>query len=164
MNYKDIGIGIAVTLLAVGIVAVGAFVITGSFGHTADNATNDSTTPQPVSEQSVPEDVKASIDGAKALKTNLSESDTFQHANVSITSDGEVFVKYNSQADNGPALKEEMAGVAIRYADVVGEHNETGGLTVAANGVKLLVSSDAAKAYDDGKLKTDAYKKTFHWE
>lgn len=82
---------------------------------------------------------------------------------VSINKQGEVIVHYTSQADNGPALKEEMAEVAFRYSTVMGEHNETGGLTVMANGVKLMVSSDAAIAHDDGKLNDDAFKQTFHW-
>jgi hypothetical protein len=61
-------------------------------------------------------------------------------------------------------LKEEMSEVAFMYSDVIGEHPETGGLTVRANGVILLVSKDTAAAHSRGDIQDDAFKKTFHWE
>jgi hypothetical protein len=57
-----------------------------------------------------------------------------------------------------------MAQVAFHYSTVVGNHSEIGGLTVAANGVQLMVSKDAAIAHSEGRLQDDAYKQTFHWE
>lgn len=179
MELKAIAVGAVATLLVLSAIGAGAFVATGGLnssnqadsGHdhdshdhgTSDASSGSTTTAQPVSEDEVPEDVKDSVAGAKALKANLSESDTFENASVSITRDGEVVVTYTSSADNGPALKDEMTEIAFRYSAVVGSHPDTGGLTVAANGVKLMVSSDTAIAYSDGKLKDNAYEQTFHW-
>jgi hypothetical protein len=112
-----------------------------------------------VNESEVPTEVSESLPTAKALKRSLDENG--YQANVSITPRGEIVVAYSSDASNGPELKEDMSRIAMLYADVA--RGDTGGLTVAANGIKLMVSSDAAIAYDDGKLKEDAFKKTFHW-
>lgn len=182
MDYQNVAIGalVAVTIISVAIagLALGGVLDSPTSGeqasdehdhsshdHGASDGDNGTETEQTVSEDEVPEDVRSSVDGAQALKLNLTESEKreFRGANVSIKPTGEVTVLYASQADSGPALKEEMGELAIRYAHVVAEHNETGGLEVRANGVKLLVSSDAAEAYGNDRLKTDAYKETFHW-
>lgn len=174
MDTKSIGVGILATLLVLSTVGAGAFVATGGLnsnqadtsGHDHGSHQHSQQTPseqKTVSEDEVPEDVKSSIAGAKALKANLSESDTFANASVSITRQGDVVVHYTSKANSGPELKQEMAKVAFRYATVVGEYNETGGLEVRANGVKLMVSSDAAEAHAEGRLNDNAFKQTFHW-
>lgn len=142
-----------------------AVVAMNSSGQTTDAAPATTPTPTPSPQGTVvgvPTDVKQSVDGAKLLKKKLMNNN-FDNATVQIAPDGEVVVSYQSKADNGPMLKEDMAKVAILYAEAVGVHNETGGLTVAANGVKLMVSSDAAEAYADGRIQKDAFKKTFHW-
>lgn len=170
MDYKAVGVGVVATLLLVGSIGAGAvFVQSGGFqandsghDHSAHSHTEPATTSQPVDENEVPDRVKKSLDGAKLLKQKLGENG-FENASVQINRRGEVIVHYTSQAANGPELKEEMTKVAVLYAEAVGVHNETGGLTVAANGVKLMVSSDAAEAHADGRLKKSAYKQTFHW-
>jgi len=176
MELKSIAVGVVATLLVLSAIGAGAFVAVNGLpsNNQADTSGHDhsshnhgeqtpTSTAETVSEDEVPDDVKASLAGAKALKANLSETDTFENASVSITKQGEVVVHYNSQASNGQELKNEMAQVAYHYSDVVGEHNETGGLQVRANGVKLMVSSDAAVAHSNDKLKDNAYEQTFHW-
>jgi len=177
MELKSIAVGVVATLLVLSAVGAGAFVAVNGLpsnnqadanesGHdhsSHEHSTTPTSTAEPVNEDEVPEDVKASLAGAKALKANLSDTDTFENASVSITKQGEVVVHYNSQASNGQELKNEMAQVAYHYSDVMGEHNETGGLQVRANGVKLMVSSDAAVAHSNDKLKDNAYEQTFHW-
>jgi len=118
------------------------------------------TTSEEVNENEVPDDVKESLPAAKELKQKLIDNG-YDNASVSLTQQGEIVVSYSSEAGNGPELKDDMGEVAIMYSEVVG--NETGGLTVAANGVKLMVSSDAAIAHDDGKLNKEAFEKTYHW-
>jgi hypothetical protein len=173
MDYQSVALGAVVALILATGAAGGAYIaMGGDFGGSAQQAqpSTQTATPapqqtsQPVETGEVPDSVKDSIPGAKMLKANLSDSEVFGSANVSISKDGEVVVHYTSEAASGPELKSEMAQVALRYANVVGTHNQTGGLTVAANGVKLMVSSDAAVAYDNGNLKTDAFNQTFHWE
>lgn len=176
MELKPIAVGAVAMLLIVSAVGAGAFVATGGLNssnqadtsrhdHSAHNHGQQTTTSeqQTVSEDEVPDDVKKSIAGAKALKANLSESEKFANATVSIKKTGDVVVHYGSQANTGPELKEEMGAIAVRYAHVVNKYNETGGLEVRANGVKLLVSSDAAEAYAEGRLKDNAFKQTFYW-
>lgn len=180
MDYQKLAI-IGLVALAVISTAVAGAALAGVIGPSADTAapSNDSghdhsnhehneqtptETQTAVNDSEIPENVQESYDGAKALKMNLSESDKFNNASVQINKNGEVIVAYTSQADSGPAVKDEMTEIAQRYATVVGEHNSTGGLTVSANGVILMVSSDAAEAHDDGKLNDDAFEQTFHWE
>lgn len=172
METKSVLVGVVITLLVVAGIGGTVYVAAQNNiigGNDAPENSTDSPdnsaerTAQTVTKEQAPDAVKDSIAGAKALKANLSESETFADANVSISQEGEVVVHYTSQADNGPALKEEMGDIAVRYAAVVGTHNETGGLTVAANGVKLMVSSDAAEAHDDGKINREAFEQTFHW-
>lgn len=164
MDTKSIGVGVLATLLVLSTVGAGAFVATGGLdSNQAADAPATPTESQPqetVSENDVPEPVKQSVPAAKELKRSLND-EGYDNTSVSISQRGEIIVSYSSDAQNGPELKEDMAQVAFLYSEVVG--NETGGLTVAANGVKLMVSSDAAIAYDDGKLEDDAFKQTFHW-
>jgi len=163
MDTKSIGVGIVATLLVLSTVGAGAFIATGGLDSNQSASPQETQPESPpqetVSEDEVPDDVKASAPAAKALKQNL--TDEGYNASVSITQRGEIVVSYSSDAGNGPELKDDMAVVAKQYAAVAG--NETGGLTVAANGVKLMVSSDAAIAHDDGKLNEEAFEKTFHW-
>lgn len=177
MDYQKLAI-IGLVALAVISTAVAGAALAGVIGpsatpadsgghdHSAHSHDKQKTTPdgEPVNESEVPEDVKESIDGAKYLKQSLNEDERFANASVQISQEGEVVVAYTSQADSGPALKQEMGEVAILYADAVQSHNSTGGLTVQANGVTLMVSSDAAEAHADGKIDEEAFKETFHWE
>jgi len=174
MEPKAIALGSVVTLFVVGLLAGGLVVATSDTGSPAgdghehehvstERQTSTTSEERRVSTEEAPEDVTNSLPAAKALKQNLSESEQFSDANVSITRDGRLVVKHTSNADSAAALKEEMGEIAQRYAAVVGEHNESGNLIVLSNGVKLTVQTDAAIAYDDGKLKEDAYSETFHW-
>jgi hypothetical protein len=155
MNYQKLGLAILAGVVLLGLGAGIAYMTTGEQAPESNNST------QPVSASETPDEVKQSLPAAKELKRSLMDEGRSDH-NVSISPDnGEILVTYSSDASNGPALKEDMGEVAILYSEVVS--NETGGLTVAANGVKLMVSSDAAIRYDEGGLKTNAFKKTFHW-
>lgn len=156
-------VGVFITLLTVACIGGGVYAFASAPSETAtpDQTETPTPTPQPtVNEAQAPTPVQETMPAAKELKANLT-NDGYENASVSITRDGEIIVSYSSDARNGPELKEDMGEVAIRYSAVV--DNSTGGLTVAANGVKLMVSSDAAAAHDRGKLNTDAFKETFHW-
>lgn len=109
------------------------------------------------------EDVQESREGAAALKEALTASG-YENARVFIKQNGEVAVIHNSTADNGPALKDEMEEIAFHHSDVMAEYNETGGLTVQANGVTMMVPRDTAIAHANGDINDDAYRQTFHYE
>jgi hypothetical protein len=154
-----------ITIVIVGLLTLSILAFGGAAVMLEDTTNETDTQPTPEPNQAQPpEEVNQSLDGAKALKTDLSGTQAFSNATVNINQNGEVLVYYQSEAGSGPALKEEMAQVAFHYSTVVGNHSEMGGLTVAANGVQLMVSKDAAIAHNEGRLQDDAYKQTFHWE
>ena len=154
-----------ITIVIVGLLTLSILASGGAAVMLEDTTNETDTQPTPEPNQAQPpEAVNQSLDGAKALKTDLSGTQAFSNATVNINQNGEVLVYYQSEAGSGPALKEEMARVAFHYSTVVGNHSEMGGLTVAANGVQLMVSKDAAIAHNEGRLQDDAYKQTFHWE
>jgi len=160
----DKRLGFALVALLVVVAGVGLSAIAFDPGEQdVGNPSATDETNQEVSPDEVPADVQQSLDGARQMKQELRNTDSFSEANVSIRRNGDVTVFYTSNVNSGPELKEEMGEVAYIYSDVVGEYNETGELTVATNGVKLLVSSDAAEAHADGKINEDAFSKTFHW-
>lgn len=157
METKDYAIIGLVALLVIGTAGVGGYMFAG--GNSAP-APNDTTTTQTPREATAPpEEVNASKPGAAALYQELEGN--YSNLRVFITERGEVVVSYTSDANSGPELKNEMAQIAYQYAGVMVEHPETGGLTVRANGVQMLVSSDTAYAYGNESIKQDAYKETF---
>lgn len=171
MDYQKITI-IALVVVAVVSTAVAGAALAGVIGPVAD--TNESPTPnntetpttteqQTVSEDAVNEQAQASLEGAQELKQSLSESE-YSESRVFVQEDGTILVTRNSSAKDGMTLKSEMTDIAYQYSDVMAEHNETGSLTVHANGVTLMVSPDAAAAHGSGNLKDDAFEKTFHWQ
>lgn len=163
MDTKSLIIGVVITLLAVGAIGGGVYAVT-----TMDSTNESTDQPEPateapqetVSEDEVPEDVKNSVPAAKELKSSMTE-EGYENTSVSVAQSGEIVVTFNSDASNGAEIKDDMTDVAYLYSDAV--ENETGGLTVAANGVKLMVSSDAAVAHSEDRLKDDAFEETFHW-
>ena len=117
----------------------------------------------PVNIEDTPESVQNSLAGAQELKKNLDVSEKYSDSTVSINKDGMIAVKHTSSAASGPELKNEMTEIAHHYSNVMPANNETGELVVASNGVRLMVSSDAAIAHGEDRLKDDAFAETFVW-
>lgn len=116
---------------------------------------------QTVDENKVPAPVRESKPGAQAMAEALRNGD-YQELRVFIKKqNGEVVVTFISDAQSGTGLKEDLRGVAYEYSDVVGEYSETGGLTVHANGVEMLVSQDTALAHSNESINDGAFNKTF---
>lgn len=167
MSKKLIAIGIVVAILFTTIGAGAAITLAGGAGSQDVSEPTDTPTatptpqPEPVNQSEIPQAAQDSAEGAKLLQEKLQDTEKFSDARVFVTKQGEVVVVYTSEVQHGAELKPEMTEVAVMYAGVVGEEPKTGGLTVAANGVEMLVSSDAALAYDEDRLKKSAYKETF---
>lgn len=158
METKDYAIIGLVALLVIGTAGAGGYMLAG--GNSTPSDATPTTTETPQEAQAPPESVNESKPGASMMYERLSEQD-YENLRVFITQRGEVVVSFTSNAQYGEELKNDMADVAMVYSEVMVEHPETGGLTVRANGVQMLVSSDTALAHGEGDIKESAYKETF---
>jgi len=155
MDNKSVIVGIVITLLVVG--GIGGVM----FGVSQSEETEQTDTPEPVNQSEVPQEVIDSKPGAVAMK----EAFTNEYDNhVSITSDGNLVVRYSSTAQNGNQLKDEMKQVALLYTDVAAEHPEVGSLTIYANGVILTVPANSAQAHGNGDIDEEAFFKTVRFD
>lgn len=144
------------TIAIVGIVAV---IILGLVGMAS--IVNDSQQ-SPVNESEIPSQVAESKTGAVALKRALIENE-YTASNVLIQRDGQLFVQYQTDAQNRNQIKSEMSEIAHTYADVAVENQEIGSLNVQSTGVILTVPADTAIAHGDGRLDDEAYGETFYY-
>lgn len=170
MELKPIAVGAVAMLLVISVVGAGAFVATGGLDSNQTSPTPEQTetptsteTQETVNEDDVNEEAQTSLEGAHALKSALGDSE-YSDARVFVKKDGTLLVAYNASAEmSGTQVKSDMTDIAYLYSDVMAEHNETGSLTIHANGATLMVSPDAAASHGNGNLKDDAYEQTFHW-
>jgi len=161
MDYKSVGVGVAIAFLAVAAIGGVAFGVM-QMGD-APAAQSQEPASETVNESEVPQQVIDSKPGAVALKENFSAE--YEHPNnVSIKQDGNLVLQYSSTAQNGNQLKDEMRQVALLYADVAAEHPEAGALTIHANGVVLTVPDDSAQAHGNGNIDEEAFFETVRWD
>lgn len=156
---KAILVSSALLLLIAGV--IGAYAMAGGGGV---ESTPNSTVNETVDATEAPQAAQDSYDGAMMMKEELRSTEKFSDAKVFVTKRGEVVVVFESDAQYGPDLKNDMTEVAMVYSDVMAEYPETGGLTVSANGIEMLVSSDTALAHSEDRLEDDAYEKTFVYQ
>lgn len=134
---------------------------TGQYNQT--DSVNTSQDEQVVNESNVPQQVLDSKPGATVFKQSLMDSE-YSESNVSIQSDGQLIVQYQSEAQNANQIKGEMSDIAQLYADTAANNQDVGSLNVVSKGVMLTVPVDSAIAHGEGRLDDEAYSETFYYD
>lgn len=144
--------GIALALIAL----AGAFVVTGGPAASPVNDTDDAQDEQIVT--NVSDSVNASKPVAAALYGSVA-NDT-DGTRVFIDQEGTIIVTFESSAETGERLKEEMRPIAHTYSDIVYNRTNAGGLDVQSNGVSMVVTKDAAIAHANESINDEAFNET----
>jgi len=149
MDNKSLIIGALIAIVTV--VAIGGTVyVAQDTGNQSSNAS------EPVNESGVPPAALDSKAGAADLKHQFSSEYSYNNS-IYIQNDGQVILSYQSSAQNGNQLKDEMRQVTLLYAQSAANHTNVGALTIQANGVTLTVPADTAIAHGNGDINQEAY-------
>jgi hypothetical protein len=161
MDYQSVIVGIIVSAVLFSLVGAGVFLVSQT-GQTDSPIEQTTATPTPAPATDVPASAAKSKAGAAELKQSFGSEYKYD-SRVFIKDDGQVVLYYNSTAQSGSQLKEEMRGVALLYADVAANNTDVGSLTVQANGVMLTIPVDSAIAHGDDDINEEAYFETVRW-
>lgn len=147
------------TEYAAGILA--ALVVAGSLGYGVVAFSGNSTAQAPSQTPTYATDIPDSVSNAKPVAGAYHDrlDDRGYQATVYISQDGTIIVEYEGQLDDGQSVTAAYEQLAVTFATVASEQNETTTLVIAIGDIRVTAPQPLVEMRASGDIQEQAYLK-----
>lgn len=141
------------------LITLSVFALIGLVVVSGGNGTSPQQDQSPVNDTTVSEEVEDVY--PLALELDMQMNGYFNDVEVYVSNEGEIAMRYRTNAEAGEELKKEMQRIAVEYASI---SNETSvnppTLSIISGNVQMVVPEPTVKSYTNGDINKEAFIKT----